>query len=64
MLKPKIHMNVMFKYKVDTVFGNLEPQGVLSPVWTTRNNAQRVMRKKAFLKKLQLSVDISRKFMV
>jgi len=59
-----MHMNVMFKYKVDMVFGHLEAEGVLSPVWTNRSNAQKVLRKQAFSKKLQMSVDISKKFVV
>jgi len=54
----------MFKCKVDVDFGHLEPQGVLSPVWTNRNNAQKVMRKQAFSKKLQMSVIVNRMFVV
>jgi hypothetical protein len=45
-------------------FGHLEPRGVLSTVWTNRNNAQKVMRKQAFSKKLQMNVDVRRKFVV
>jgi len=54
----------MFKCEVDMDFGHLEPQGVLSPVWTNRNNAQKVMRKQAFSKKLQTSANVSRMFVV
>jgi hypothetical protein len=59
-----MYESVMFKCEVDMDFGHLEPQGVLSPVWTNRNNAQKVMRKQAFSKKLQTSANVSRMFVV
>lgn len=57
-------MNVLSKYKADMDVGHLEPRGVLSTVWTNRNNAQKVTRKQAFSEKLQMSVDVRRKFVV
>ena len=59
-----MYESFLFKYKVDMDFGHLEPRGVLSTVWTNRNNAQKVMRKQAFSKKLQMNVDVRRKFVV
>jgi hypothetical protein len=57
-----MYESVMFKCKVDMGFGHLEPQRVLSPVWTNGNNAEKVMRKLGFSKKLQMGVNVSRKF--